>query len=273
MKKLKYINPLTILGFGCTLGILFVLGVKLQAKNTMVETSNKAKVIATKPMLTANTIQIKNTRFSPKKHPQSNYKNKNSNDNSDFYQVIIDNSLFRPLGWKPPNKEPEYTLLGTIIDPLGIHSKAYVLERRSDAFHTVRIGENVGDMVIEEIEDKKVTLDKNGETITLRTADIQFLKTGGSSSPRQDRSVQNENTKNNNDKSSEATKRSGYRNISRTNKVNQVNQKNLKAIIKNAGKGSISFDKGGQKIILDKKLIDMALKNSKGKVTVELKEK
>ena len=37
---------------------------------------------------------------------QSRSRNSNSDENSSFYQVIIDNSLFRPLGWKPPNKEP-----------------------------------------------------------------------------------------------------------------------------------------------------------------------
>ena len=190
--KLKYIKTLSILGFGCIVGILFVFGVKLQAKNTIEEISNNAKVIATKPILAANTKQIKNTRFSSNWRPQSNYKNRNSNDNSDFYQVIIDNSLFRPLGWKPPKREPEYTLLGTAIDPLGENSQAYVLERRSDAFHSVRIGDSVGDMLIKEIEEKKIVLDKNGETITLRSADIEFLKTGGSSSRRQDRSVHNE---------------------------------------------------------------------------------
>ena len=74
-------------------------------------------------------------------------------------------------------------------------------------------------MLIKEIEEKKIVLDKNGETITLRSADIEFLKTGGSSSRRQDRSVHNENTAGNNNKSSEATKRTNYSNMSKKNSV------------------------------------------------------
>ncbi len=259
---------LSLLGFCCMIGFLFVFGLKLHAKNTLKKTGlNDVKVAAINPMFTTNTGQIKNFQLSPKWRPQSNYNNKNTNVNSDFYQVIINNNLFRPLGWKPPNKEPEYTLLGTAIDPLGIHSKAYVLERRSDAFHTVRIGENVGDMVIKEIQEKKIVLDKNGDTITLRSKDIEFLKTGGSSSRRQNRSGNYENRDDNNGKSSVATKRTGYSNISKKNNVSKANQKNLKATIKNAGKEFKSLSKD-QMIVIEKELKDKLMKSS-GKVTIE----
>lgn len=261
---------LSLLGFGCMIGTLFVIGVKLHAKNTLVKTGlNEATVAAIKPVFTTNQGQIKNSKLSSKSRPQSNYKNTDSGDNSEFYQVIIDNSLFRPLGWKPPNKEPEYTLLGTAFDPLGIHSKAYILERRSDKFNTVRIGDSVGDMVIEEIEEKKVILNKNGETISLRTKDIEFLKTGGSSSRSQNRSGNYESTNDNNGKSSVATKRTGYSNISKNNSISKANQKNLKTVIKNAGKEFKSLSKEEQKIAIEKKLKDMKLMKSTGTVTIE----
>lgn len=32
-----------------------------------------------------------------------------------FYRTIIDNNLFRPLGWQPPPKKQTYRLLGTLI--------------------------------------------------------------------------------------------------------------------------------------------------------------
>ena len=265
---MKYIKMLSLLGFGCMIGVLLVIGVKLHAKNTLVKTGlNEATVAAIKPVFTTNPGQIKNSKLSSKWRPQSNYKKTDSGDNSEFYQVIIDNSLFRPLGWKPPNKEPEYTLLGTVIDTLGDHSKAYVLERRSDRFHTVRIGDSVGDMVIEEIEEKKIVLDKDGESITLRTRDIEFLKTGGSSSRSQNRSGNYESTNDNNGKSSVATKRTGYSNTSKKNSVSSANQKSLKAAFKNAGKDFKSLS-NEQKLAIEKELKDKLMKSS-GKVTIE----
>lgn len=263
----------SLLGFGCMLGLLFVFGVKINAKNNLEKTNNNAKVKAIKPVLTTNTGLNKYTQVSSKWSPQSNYNNRKSNDNSDFYQVIIDNNLFRPLGWKPPNKEPEYTLLGTAIDPLGNHSKAYVLERRSEVFHTVRIGDSVGDMVIEEIEDKKIVLDKDGKSITLRTRDIEFLKTGGSSSSRQARSGNYEDSDENSYKSSEGNQRTGYRVTSKKNSVSRANQRNLKTAAKNAAKEFKSLSKEEQKIVIEKKLMDMKLMKSSGKVTVEYKSK
>lgn len=265
---------LSLLGFGCMIGLLFVIGVKLHAKNTLVKTGlNEATVAAIKPVFTTNTGLKKNSKLPSNWRPQTNYKSKDSNDNSEFYQVIVDNNLFRPLGWKPPNKEPEYTLLGTVIDTLGDHSKAYVLERRSDRFHTVRIGDSVGDMVIEEIEEKKIVLDKDGESITLRTRDIEFLKTGGSSYRSQNRSGNYESSNDNNGKSSVATKRTGYSNISKKNRVSTINQKNAKIVATYGGKEFKSLSEVDKKIVLEKKLVDMALKSTKGKVTVELKDK
>ena len=34
---------------------------------------------------------------------------------SEFYPTIIDNNLFRPLGWTPPRPVEPYRLLGTIL--------------------------------------------------------------------------------------------------------------------------------------------------------------
>ena len=35
--------------------------------------------------------------------------------NTDFYRTIIDNNLFRPLGWTPPRPLVRYKLLGTLV--------------------------------------------------------------------------------------------------------------------------------------------------------------
>ena len=34
---------------------------------------------------------------------------------SDFYRTIIENNLFRPLGWTPPRPVEPYRLIGTIL--------------------------------------------------------------------------------------------------------------------------------------------------------------
>ena len=42
----------------------------------------------------------------------------------DFYRVIIENNLFRPLGWQRPNRDPEYALVATWIGTKGTVAKA-----------------------------------------------------------------------------------------------------------------------------------------------------
>ena len=275
---MKYLKLISLFGLVCLIGFLFVFGVKLQAKNSINKGSNEVNVSGMKSFVIPDIEQIENSEHSTKWSQRSNYNDRNTNDNSDYYQVIVDDSLFRPLGWKPPNKEPEYTLIGTSIDPLGNHSKAFVSERRTDAFLIVRIGDNMGDMILKEIEDKKVVLDKDGDSITLRTRDIEFLKTGSSSSRNQDRSDNYENRDDYNDRSSETIKWNVNRN---TLKRNRTNEKNLRAAsktaIKTASKNAKqevkSSAKAQKKITLEKKLVSMKLKSSSGKGSVQLRDK
>ena len=60
-----------------------------------------------------------------------------------FYQVIIDNNIFRPLDWKPPQYRPAYTLLGTFIATDGSSSTAYIQEHKSNLFYAVSVGQQV----------------------------------------------------------------------------------------------------------------------------------
>ena len=54
-------------------------------------------------------------------------------------------------------------------------------EKRSGKFYVVTIGDSVGDAVVKEISEKEIILDKDGETITLKGGNMQFLKASGSS--------------------------------------------------------------------------------------------
>ncbi|MCG9132833.1 hypothetical protein J5I95_14230, partial [Candidatus Poribacteria bacterium] len=102
-------------------------------------------------------------------------------ENEAFYKTIVDHNLFRPLGWTPPNNEPSYSLVGTAVDPNGVISQATLLEKRSNRYHFVTIGTKVGDMTVKDIQARRVTLDKAGETVTLKTGEFQPLtaKRGG----------------------------------------------------------------------------------------------
>ena len=96
---------------------------------------------------------------------------------SEFYRTIIDNNLFRPLGWTPPKNEPEYNLVGTAVDSNGVISQATLLERRSNRYHFVTVGTELDGMIVKEIQAKKVIMDKVGETVTLNTGSLQLLAT------------------------------------------------------------------------------------------------
>ena len=98
-------------------------------------------------------------------------------ENEIFYKTIIDNNLFRPLGWTPPNNEPEYNLVGTAVDSNGVISQATLLERRSNRYHFVTVGTELDGMIVKEIQAKKVIMDKVGETVTLNTGSLQLLAT------------------------------------------------------------------------------------------------
>ena len=95
--------------------------------------------------------------------------------NEAFYRVIIDNNLFRPLGWKKPNEEPSYSLLGTVVDTDTGIAQAILLEKRSNRHYFVSIGEKVGDVTVKDIQPKQVTLDEEGKAITLKASSLQFL--------------------------------------------------------------------------------------------------
>ncbi len=95
----------------------------------------------------------------------------------DFYQPIVENNLFRPLGWRKPDDEPQYTLVGTLIESKNQRAKAFLIERRSNRYYPVSVGEKVGDAVVESIKPNEVNLNEDGKTVTLRANSNRFLDT------------------------------------------------------------------------------------------------
>ena len=183
------------LGIGCVVCLLLGFGILLYAQE-----KTKSEFIATKPEI--DTEKIKETKETntakvqamakareqtqPQRNRSWGRQNRGGSvdfgENAAFYRTIIDHNLFRPLGWTPPKNEPSYKLESTAVDKNGVISQATLLETRSNRYHFVTIGTELGDMTVKDIQDGKVTLDKAGEAITLKTGGLQFLTTkrGGS---------------------------------------------------------------------------------------------
>ena len=96
---------------------------------------------------------------------------------ADFYQPIVENNLFRPLGWRKPDDKPKFTLIGTLIESNNQRAKAFLIERRSNRYYPVSVGEKVGDAIVESIKPNEVSLGKDGKTVTLRANSNGFLDT------------------------------------------------------------------------------------------------
>lgn len=178
---MKFSKILIILGIGCVAGLLLVFGVKLQAQNR----PNRDAIMAKMSELNADSLS-QMAQF--RNHPQaSNWGSRTpsnreeSKENTDFYRTIVDNNIFRPLGWRPPNKEPEYSFISTHVGVNGAKSKAQIHERRSNKSYFATIGDKVGDAVVKDIKEKEIILDKDGEDITLRREKMVFLNSRGSS--------------------------------------------------------------------------------------------
>jgi len=171
------------LGIGCGVCLLLGFGILLHAQE-----KTKAAFIGTKPEKDSAKMQEMNKMKEQAEAQRKRARQRQGSgsvdfgENAAFYKVIIDNNLFRPLGWAPPKNEPTYSLVGTVVDANGTIAQATLLEKRSNRYHFVTVGETLDDMTVKDIQAKQVTLDKAGETITLKAGALQFLtsKRGGS---------------------------------------------------------------------------------------------
>ena len=94
---------------------------------------------------------------------------------STFYRTIVENNIFRPLGWTPLKPMPVYRLLGTVISTDGTSVQAILQEIASKRLHFLTVGTSVGDATVTEIPSKQVTLDNTGQAVTLKMGRLQFL--------------------------------------------------------------------------------------------------
>ena len=92
----------------------------------------------------------------------------------EFYQLIIDNNLFRPLGWTPPVKDTgALELIGTVITEQ--RRQAVLKEKTSDLVHFVNVGETLNDYTLVQVHPKHVVLEKEGQHLTRHLNPSLFL--------------------------------------------------------------------------------------------------
>ena len=95
-----------------------------------------------------------------------------------FYRTIVDNNLFRPLGWRPPRKKEPYRLIGTLIPTDGqTPPQAILLTTRGHQTLTLSVGDKFdADTTLIDIQPKQVTLEKVGQRRTLKLNIAPWLK-------------------------------------------------------------------------------------------------
>lgn len=92
-----------------------------------------------------------------------------------YHQIIIDNNLFRPLGWtEQPKSYTDYRLLGTLTES-ETPSRAIIQEHGSKQIRIVTLGETLGDFHVFQIQHKQVTLKKGDRLVLLLLDETLFL--------------------------------------------------------------------------------------------------
>ena len=111
-----------------------------------------------------------------KKVRSKKFDKKGSDGLDDYYQVIVTNNLFRPLGWKEKKRGPSYRLLGTVVAKDSGKSKALILDKNTKQTYYVAVGEKIGNATVEKIASKKVVLRQQNGGSELKLGPLTFLK-------------------------------------------------------------------------------------------------
>lgn len=86
----------------------------------------------------------------------------------DFYQVIITNNLFRPLGYRKPRPPPPYQLIATVTNHEHGTNKALLRRSKDGRMYYVGIGEVFDVAKVERIGPKSMTLLIGGQSKEFR---------------------------------------------------------------------------------------------------------
>ena len=97
---------------------------------------------------------------------------------TEFYRTIIDNNIFRPLGWHPERPKEPFRLLGTRIPTDGKTSPQAIIQvTQGNKTYIVTTGDTLSkDTTVTDIRHKQVTLEKSGFQRILKLSTIIGLK-------------------------------------------------------------------------------------------------
>ena len=98
-------------------------------------------------------------------------------DTEAYYRTIIDNNLFRPLGWTSPRPREPYRLLGTKLSrDANTPPQAIIQSTAGQTTYIVSTGDKLdASTEVVSIESKQVTLSSNGQQRTLRLNTAVYL--------------------------------------------------------------------------------------------------
>ena len=95
-------------------------------------------------------------------------------DSAAYYRVIIENNLFRPLGWRPADPVEPYRLIGTVL-PLSANTPPQAILQTTGGNQTyiVTTGDSLdGETAVLSISGKSVVLESGGVRRTLRLGGV-----------------------------------------------------------------------------------------------------
>ena len=94
----------------------------------------------------------------------------------EYFQVIIDNNLFLPLGWKPEHKSDiPFQLVGTVLKDELEHYQAVLKAVETQQVYFVTLNEVQNGWRLVMIEPKQVVLEKGDRRITLALNEQQLF--------------------------------------------------------------------------------------------------
>ena len=123
-------------------------------------------------------VSVTTTRFAETRQASQTYLLFSEDSEGDFYQTIIKNNLFAPLGMvlnPKPVPGANLTLLATFLREVPAVSTALLSNRTTGRQHVLAVDESIGGFQLTEVAEKNVTLDHNGEQICLTLSPIFFL--------------------------------------------------------------------------------------------------
>ncbi len=96
-----------------------------------------------------------------------------------FYKVITENNLFRPLGYRKEKPGPPFELLATVVNHESAGSKVLIRSNADRQVYYVGVGEEFAGAKVELIEPLKVMVFHHGKSQEFRASTGEFLGGGG----------------------------------------------------------------------------------------------